>query len=93
MHERYFRTYISILAFYQILTPSQRAVREVNTWYKLRHVNVQELLGIIKVQGGFGMVSPWRKEGNLQQYIAAYPHVKRYPLVRSTLVPSSLISC
>lgn len=50
-------------------------------WSKLRHPNVQELLGIIMVEGELGMISPWMEQGNLQQYIAAHPEVRRYPLV------------
>ena len=29
------------------------------------------------------MVSPWMKQGDLQQYIVTYPDIERYPLVRS----------
>ena len=59
----------------------QRAVREVHIWSKLRHVNIQQLLGIIIFDGALGMVSLWRERGNLQQYIAAKPDVERYSLV------------
>lgn len=52
-------------------------MREVYIWSKLQHPNVQEL---------FGMVSPWREQGNLQRYISMHPEVERYPLVRLTLI-------
>lgn len=51
-------------------------------WSRLRHVNVQQLLGVIVFQSGLGMVSPWMEKGNLQQYIALHPDVERYSLVR-----------
>lgn len=57
-------------------------MREVYVWSQLRHVNVQELLGIIIFQDGLGMISPWMEQGNLQQYIEIHPEVARHPLVR-----------
>lgn len=59
----------------------QRAVREVYMWSKLHHPNVQELLGIVVFQGSLGMVSPWMKEGNLQQFLTVHPEAERYSLV------------
>lgn len=50
-------------------------------WSQLQHVNVQELLGIIVLQDGLGMVSPWMGQGNLQQYLEAHPEIARHPLV------------
>ena len=61
---------------------SQRAAREVYSWSKLQHPNVQLLLGIIIFQGKLGMVSPWMEQGHLQRYIAVHPNVERYSLVR-----------
>lgn len=63
----------------------QRAVREIYFWSRLRHVNVQQLLGIVIFRGGLGMVSPWMERGDLRQYIDEHPNVDRYPLVCPTL--------
>ena len=56
-------------------------MREVYIWSQLRHVNVQELLGVVEIEGGLGMVSPWMEHGNLQDYIKLYPNVERYQFV------------
>lgn len=63
----------------------------IDIWHPLCHVNIQKLLGIIVFQGGFDMVSAWREEGDLQQYLAKHPDVERYSFVRSTLVSACSI--
>lgn len=50
-------------------------------WSKLRHPNVQALLGIVIFQGELGMVSPWMEHGNLAKYLLENPNVERYGLV------------
>ena len=67
----------------------KRAVREVYIWSRLRHVNVQTLLGVIEFEGGLGMVSPWMEHGNLQEYIKMYPNVERYPFVGFPLLSTA----
>lgn len=57
-------------------------MRELYMWSKAKHDNVQELLGAIMFQGRLGMVSPWMKHGNLQEYLRRHPDVDRYQLVR-----------
>ncbi|KAF8593436.1 kinase-like protein, partial [Ceratobasidium sp. AG-I] len=54
--------------------------REVHHWSRLRHPNVQELLGVVIFRGSLGMVSPWLEHGNLPAYINKHPEVERYPL-------------
>ncbi|KAF8598370.1 WD40 repeat-like protein [Ceratobasidium sp. AG-I] len=56
----------------------KRAARELYVWSKAKHVNVQELSGIIMFQGGLGMVSPWMDNGNLQEYLQKFPDADRY---------------
>lgn len=58
----------------------KRTMRELHYWSKVRHENVQELLGIILFQGRLGMVSLWMENGNLQQYIEKHPNTDRYQL-------------
>ncbi|CAE6503473.1 unnamed protein product [Rhizoctonia solani] len=58
----------------------KRAMREVYHWSKVRHPHIQELLGVILFQGRVGMVSPWRKHGNLRDYIKKHEGVDRYAL-------------
>ncbi|KAF8593840.1 WD40 repeat-like protein [Ceratobasidium sp. AG-I] len=66
---------------------AKRAVREVHHWSKLRHLNVQELLGVVVFQGGLGMVSPWMENGHLKHYLAQRPEVPRYPLAPELFQP------
>jgi hypothetical protein len=56
-------------------------MRELYTWSKAKHENVQELLGVVLFQGRLGMVSPWMEHGNMQEYIRKYPQVDRRQLV------------
>lgn len=56
----------------------KRAARELYVWSKAKHVNVQELSGIIMFQGRLGMVSPWMDNGNLQEYLQKSPNADRY---------------
>ncbi|KAG8729729.1 hypothetical protein FRC10_003487 [Ceratobasidium sp. 414] len=63
----------------------KRATRELYTWSKAKHKNVQELLGVIMFQGQLGMVSPWMDNGNLEEYIQKNPGVDRHDL-RNVLV-------
>ncbi|KAG8755376.1 hypothetical protein FRC11_006082, partial [Ceratobasidium sp. 423] len=58
----------------------KRAMREVYHWSKVRHPHIQELLGVVLFQGRVGMVSPWRKHGNLRDYIKKHEGVDRYAL-------------
>ncbi|KAG8779535.1 hypothetical protein FRC12_024147 [Ceratobasidium sp. 428] len=59
----------------------KRAMRELYTWSKAKHKNVQELLGVMIFKGQLGMVSPWMDNGNLEEYIRKNPGVNRLDLV------------
>ncbi|KAF8709181.1 Protein tyrosine kinase, partial [Rhizoctonia solani] len=58
----------------------KRAMREVYLWSKVHHPHIQELLGVVLFQGRVGMVSPWRKHGNLRDYVKKHTNVDRYAL-------------
>ncbi|KAJ1308940.1 hypothetical protein OPQ81_004623 [Rhizoctonia solani] len=58
----------------------KRSMREVYHWSKIRHSHIQELLGVVLFKGRVGMVSPWRKHGNLRNYIKKHESVDRYAL-------------
>ncbi|CAE6396530.1 unnamed protein product [Rhizoctonia solani] len=58
----------------------KRAMREVYLWSKIRHPHIQELLGVVLFQERVGMVSPWRKHGNLRDYIKKHTNVDRHAL-------------
>ncbi|KAG9116812.1 hypothetical protein FRC07_007440 [Ceratobasidium sp. 392] len=58
----------------------KRAMRELYTWSKAKHKNVQELLGVITFQGQLGMISLWMDNGNLEEYIQKCPDVDRRDL-------------
>ncbi|CAE6431161.1 unnamed protein product [Rhizoctonia solani] len=58
----------------------KRTMKEVYNWTKVKHENVQELLGVVMFQGRVGLVSPWMPYGNLREYILEHPEVNRYVL-------------
>ncbi|KAG9082485.1 hypothetical protein FS749_006814, partial [Ceratobasidium sp. UAMH 11750] len=47
----------------------KHAAKELYTWSKCRHRNVQALLGLVEFRGQIGMVSLWEANGNLSDYI------------------------
>ncbi|KAG8702874.1 hypothetical protein FRC09_004486 [Ceratobasidium sp. 395] len=51
----------------------KRAAREIYTWSKCRHQNVQPLLGLLEFRGQIGMVSVWEKHGNIKNYLKLNP--------------------
>lgn len=65
-------------------------MRETYNWSKMKHENVQQLLGIIMFEGRLGMVSLWMENGDLEQYIQRNPRVDRYKLVSLLLVESEM---
>ncbi|KAG8742296.1 hypothetical protein FRC10_001720 [Ceratobasidium sp. 414] len=56
------------------------AARELYTWSKCQHRNVQRLLGLIEFRGQIGMVSKWEINGNLSDYIQRQPEADRVQL-------------
>ena len=49
---------------------SQRFLKEVHVWSKLRHPNVLPLLGITtKFEFTVSIVSPWMRRGNARDYV------------------------
>ncbi|KAG8781500.1 hypothetical protein FRC12_021847 [Ceratobasidium sp. 428] len=62
----------------------KRAAREIYTWSKCRHQNVQPLLGLLEFRGQIGMVSVWEKHGNIKNYLRLNPVVDSCQLVRSS---------
>ncbi|KAG9100520.1 hypothetical protein FS749_014764 [Ceratobasidium sp. UAMH 11750] len=69
-----------ILAQATMSKARKRAMRELYVWSRVKHQNVQELIGIVMFQGRLGMVSPWMENGNLAEYVQRYPGVDRYEL-------------
>ncbi|CAE6436323.1 unnamed protein product [Rhizoctonia solani] len=61
---------------YKIL---KRATREIYFWSKLKHENIQPLMGIIVFKGHYlGMVSQWMENGNLHGYMRKNPDFDRH---------------
>ncbi|KAF8596165.1 kinase-like protein [Ceratobasidium sp. AG-I] len=58
----------------------KRLMRETYIWSKAKHINVQQLMGIVMFNGRLGMVSVWREYGNIQDYIRRNPGVDRHQL-------------
>ncbi|KAG8735327.1 hypothetical protein FRC10_010735 [Ceratobasidium sp. 414] len=58
----------------------KRAARELYTWSKCQHRNVQQLLGLVEFQNQIGMVSVWEVNGDLHNYIRLQPGADRCQL-------------
>ncbi|KAF8602302.1 kinase-like protein [Ceratobasidium sp. AG-I] len=75
---------IKCLRFHVITEDSgkslKRAAREMYSWSKANHGNVQTLIGIVMFQERLGMVSLWMEHGNLREYIQKNTGVDRYDL-------------
>ncbi|CUA69416.1 WD repeat and SOCS box-containing protein 1 [Rhizoctonia solani] len=58
----------------------KRAMKEVYNWTKVKHENIQELLGVAVFQERLSTVSPWMAYGNLGEYVSGRPDTDRYAL-------------
>jgi len=50
-------------------------------WNYLRHPNVLPLMGVAMTDTQFAMVSEWMVNGNINDFVKAYPDVDRLALV------------
>ena len=50
-------------------------------WKALRHPNVLPLIGVMMSETQFAMVSDWMENGNINDYVKAYPGANRLELV------------
>ncbi|QRV90507.1 hypothetical protein RhiJN_18525 [Ceratobasidium sp. AG-Ba] len=53
------------------------AARELYTWSKCQHPNVQPLLGLVMFRGQIGMIARWESNGSLPFYLERNPDVDR----------------
>ncbi|QRW16284.1 Tyrosine kinase family catalytic domain protein [Rhizoctonia solani] len=58
----------------------KHVMQEVCSRFRVKHENIQELLGVTMFQGRLGVVSPWMPYSGLQEYIQKSPDVDRYGL-------------
>ncbi|KAG8777935.1 hypothetical protein FRC12_000123 [Ceratobasidium sp. 428] len=58
----------------------KHAARELYTWSKCRHRNVQRLLGLVEFRDQIGMVSTWEMNGDLSGYLQRHPEADRYQI-------------
>ncbi|KAG9080125.1 signal transducing kinase of the PAK [Ceratobasidium sp. 370] len=63
----------------------KHAARELYTWSKCRHRNVQRLLGLVEFRDQIGMVSAWETNGDLNSYLQHYPETDRYQIAHGDL--------
>ncbi|KAG8724809.1 hypothetical protein FRC09_013770, partial [Ceratobasidium sp. 395] len=56
------------------------AIREIYTWSKFKHPNVQALLGLVMFRVRIGMVALWESNGNLPQYLEQHAGTDRCTL-------------
>jgi hypothetical protein len=56
-------------------------MREIHHWSTAKHENVQELMGVIMIEGRLGMISPWMEHGDLKAHIEKHPEIDRHNLV------------
>lgn len=59
----------------------QRALREGEIWRNLRHPNVLPCLGVLEAIGNLFLVSPYMRNGTIQQYLAENQEADRHELV------------
>ena len=50
-------------------------------WKSLQHPNVLPLMGVTMTEVHFAMVSEWMADGNIREFIKAYPDEDRLGLV------------
>ncbi|QRW12512.1 cytoplasmic tyrosine-protein kinase BMX [Ceratobasidium sp. AG-Ba] len=55
----------------------KHAAREIYTWSKCRHPNVQPLRGLIVFHKQIGMVATWELNGSLPSYLEHHPEADR----------------
>ncbi|QRV94408.1 Tyrosine kinase family catalytic domain protein [Ceratobasidium sp. AG-Ba] len=53
------------------------AAKELYTWSKCKHVNVQPLLGLAMFRGQVGMIAEWELSGSMPEYLDQHPDVDR----------------
>ena len=51
------------------------------TWKFLRHPNVLPLIGVTMSETRFAMISDWIVNGNINDFVKAYPDINRPGLV------------
>ncbi|KAF8600597.1 kinase-like protein, partial [Ceratobasidium sp. AG-I] len=55
--------------------------RELDTWSRLRHVDVLEFFGVASYNGQIVLISPWMENGSVSNFISKNPEADRYDLV------------
>lgn len=60
-------------------------------WKSLQHPNVLPLMGVTMTEVHFAMVSEWMADGNIREFIKAYPDEDRLGLVSLFKVSSSSV--
>jgi len=50
-------------------------------WKALRHPNVLPLIGVSMSETRFTMISDWMADGNINNFVKAYPDANRLELV------------
>ncbi|KAG8718869.1 hypothetical protein FRC09_011986 [Ceratobasidium sp. 395] len=56
---------------------AKHAARELYTWSKCQHPNVQQLLGLVMFRGQIGMIAAWESNGDMPQYLERSRDVDR----------------
>ena len=56
-------------------------------WRALRHPNVLSLIGVMKSETQFAMISDWMANGNVTDFVKAHPDTNRLKLVGFSLKP------
>ncbi|QRV95923.1 Tyrosine kinase family catalytic domain protein [Ceratobasidium sp. AG-Ba] len=67
----------------------KHAARELYTWSKCRHPNVQPLLGLAMFRGFIGMIAEWESNGTMPEYLERHSDVDRCAM--STQITEGLL--
>ncbi|QRV92292.1 Tyrosine kinase family catalytic domain protein [Ceratobasidium sp. AG-Ba] len=65
------------------------AARELYTWSKCKHINVQPLLGLVMFRGQIGMIARWESNGSLPLYLERHAEANR--CIMSTQIAEGLL--
>ena len=71
-------------------SPLQRARREGKLWRGLKHPHVLDFMGVLESATFFCFVCPYQKNGSLDKYIQANPHIDRIQMVSVATIISPL---
>ncbi|KAG8698585.1 hypothetical protein FRC09_007160, partial [Ceratobasidium sp. 395] len=72
------------------ITSTTDAARELYTWSKCRHPNVQQLLGLVMFRDQIGMIAAWESKGDMLRYLRRNPDADRCKMLHMQHLQQSI---